>query len=71
MTLFTYLGLDLVPMLFGPVWGYLGLELTQTRDLPELQEHCTAGYFPVLFPEKLPLMNGACSQTRCLPPAYC
>lgn len=34
----------------GPVWGHLGCERSQSRCLPEMQEHRT---FSVLFPEKL------------------
>ena len=42
----------------GPVWGHIGLELSQTRHSLEMQLHQTAGTFPVLSLENFLFLGG-------------
>jgi len=54
------------------VWCCLGLELSQTRCLPKMQKHQTAGCFPCVISWKaFFLVSRVCSQTKCLSPAHC
>ena len=58
-------------LLMGQSRAHLGLSLLrpavcQSFSVTELQ-----GTLPALSPQVLLLVGGACSQTRCLPPAHC
>lgn len=71
MAFFPFCEQDLVPVLLvgqsaaAPGLSFVRPVICQSRGGTEPQ-----GILPVLSPE-LSLVHGACSQTRCLPPAHC
>ena len=67
MTLFAYYRQDLVPMLLvGWSGATVGLSWVKPGICPSCNSTELQDALPVLSPEKLSLVDGACSQTRCL-----
>ena len=70
LVLFSLLWMGFGPCVVSePVWGYIGLELSQTRCFPEVYSTNLQGTLTVWSPGRLLLLGGTCSQIIYLPSA--